>query len=81
MPNDAGHNTAGTANAGGAPARGGSTVNGDHGTVGAAGAGAGGRIDGTVTNGPAMPGDDVIRKEDAVDSKVDKKIKSICKGC
>jgi hypothetical protein len=38
----------------------------------------GGRIDGTVTQGPAMPGDAEIRAEDPV---VDKKIKSICKGC
>jgi len=28
-----------------------------------------------------MPGDDAIKAEDAQDSKVDKKIKSICKGC
>ena len=28
-----------------------------------------------------MQGDDVIRKESSEDSKVDKKIKSICKGC
>jgi hypothetical protein len=42
------------------------------------GAATGGRIDGTVTQGPAMPGDAAIRAEDAV---VDKKIKSICKGC
>ena len=38
----------------------------------------GGRIDGTVTQGPAMQGDAEIRAEDPV---VDKKIKSICKGC
>jgi hypothetical protein len=37
-----------------------------------------GRIDGTVTQGPAVPGDAEIRAEDPV---VDKKIKSICKGC
>jgi hypothetical protein len=43
-----------------------------------AGAATGGRIDGTVTQGPAMPGDAAIRAEDPV---VDKKIKSICKGC
>jgi hypothetical protein len=41
----------------------------------------GGRIDGTVTNGPSMQGDKAIRDEDAIDSKVDKKIKSICRGC
>ena len=47
-----------------------------------AGGPTGGRIDGTVTRGPAMQGDDVIRKENSPDqSKADKKIKSICKGC
>jgi hypothetical protein len=46
-----------------------------------AGGAVGGRIDGTVTQGPAMQGDDAIRAEDAPDSKVDKKVKSICKGC
>jgi hypothetical protein len=56
-------------------------ANGGHGTIGTAGSGGGGRIDGTVTNGPAMSGDKTIREEDAVDSKVDKKIKSICRGC
>jgi hypothetical protein len=45
------------------------------------GAGGGGRIDGTQTNGPALPGDQTIRQEDSADSKVDQKIKSICKGC
>jgi hypothetical protein len=51
-------------------------------TTGTAGNPAGGtstgRIDGTVTQGPSMPGDAEIRAED---SKVDKKVKSICKGC
>jgi hypothetical protein len=28
-----------------------------------------------------MHGDDAIRKESSEDSEVDKKIKSICKGC
>jgi hypothetical protein len=46
--------------------------------VNGTGAATGGRIDGTVTQGPAMPGDTAIRAEDQV---VDKKIKSICKGC
>jgi hypothetical protein len=36
------------------------------------------RIDGTVTPGPSMPGDVDIKAED---SKVDAKIKSICRGC
>jgi hypothetical protein len=82
-PNAPGTNAAGTANASGSPGNG-RTVNGGHGaigTVGNAGTGGGGRIDGTTTSGPRMQGDDVIRQEDAVDSKVDKKIKSICKGC
>jgi len=75
-----GTNTAGTANSSGGTAT--------SRTVGSAGSVTGGnraagnsRIDGTVTNGPAMPGDDVIRAEDSQDSGVDKKIKSICKGC
>jgi hypothetical protein len=38
----------------------------------------GGRIDGTVQKGPAMQGDAEISAENA---KVDKKVKSICKGC
>jgi hypothetical protein len=46
-----------------------------------AGGATGGRIDGTVTQGPTMKGDDAIRMETSEDSKVDKKIKSICKGC
>jgi hypothetical protein len=46
-----------------------------------AGGAVGGRIDGTVTQGPVMQGDDAIRAEDAPDSKVDRKVKSICKGC
>ena len=82
-PNTSGTNSAGTANSsgsastGGAP-RGSTTV----GTAGnPAGGAVGGRIDGTVTPGPAMQGDDAIREENAQDSKVDKKIKSICKGC
>ena len=39
------------------------------------------RIDGTKTNGPAAAGDNVVRKEDSQDSKADKMIKSICRGC
>ena len=38
----------------------------------------GGRIDGTTQKGPAMEGDAEISAENA---KVDKKVKSICKGC
>ena len=45
-----------------------------------AGGAMGGRIDGPVTQGPAMQSDDNVRTEDSQDSKVDKKIKSICKG-
>jgi hypothetical protein len=37
-----------------------------------------GRIDGTTQNGPAMQGDTEINAENA---QVDKKVKSICKGC
>jgi hypothetical protein len=81
--NAPGTNSAGTANssgstsAGGAPA--GSTTVGT--AANPAGGAVGGRIDGTVTSGPKMQGDDVIRAEDAQDSAVDKKIKGICKGC
>jgi hypothetical protein len=82
--NTPGTNSAGTANssgstsaAGGAP-QGSTTV----GTAGnPAGGAVGGRIDGTVTSGPPLQGDDAIRAENSQDSKVDKKIKSICKGC
>jgi hypothetical protein len=38
----------------------------------------GSRIDGTVQKGPAMQGDAEISAESA---QVDKKVKSICKGC
>jgi hypothetical protein len=79
-------NSAGTANssgsrsgtaAGRAPL--GSTTVGTAGNP--AGGAVGGRIDGTVTPGPAMPGDDAIRAEGSQDSNVGKKIKSICRGC
>jgi len=50
------------------------------GTVGAAGGG-GGRIDGTVRNGPPLPGDSTIRQETSPDSKADQSIRGICKGC
>jgi hypothetical protein len=65
---------------------GGGTGNASTGTAGTtgnrAGGAMGGRIDGTVTPGPAKPGDDVIRKENTPGhSKADKKINSICKGC
>jgi hypothetical protein len=85
-PNQPGTNSAGTADSSGSPGavaggrapRGSTTV----GTAGnPAGGATGGRIDGTVTQGPHLPGDKVIRQEDAQNSKVDKKIKSICRGC
>jgi hypothetical protein len=83
-PDTPGTNSAGTANssgststAGGAPL--GSTTVGTAGNP--AGGATGGRIDGTVTQGPAMHGDDTIRVESSPDSKVDQKVKSICKGC
>jgi hypothetical protein len=85
LNNTPGTNGAGTANSsgstsgssGGAP-RGSTTV----GLAGnPAGGATGGRIDGTVTQGPNMPGDDAIKAEDDQNSKVDKKINSICRGC
>ena len=82
--NTPGTNSAGTANSSGATSTTGRAPMGST-TVGTAGNPAGGavggRIDGTVTPGPAMPGDDTIRGESSQDSMVDKKIKSICKGC
>ena len=54
-------------------------------TVGLAGNPAGGtasgRIDGTVAKGPVLPGDDAIKAEDDQNSKVDKVVKGICRGC
>jgi hypothetical protein len=38
----------------------------------------GGRIDGTAQNGPSRRGDAEINAEN---DQVDKKVKSICKGC
>ena len=75
-----GTNTLGTANSSGSPAGSSGVVNGGHGTVGMAGQGSGGRIDGTVTSGPALPGDATIRQESTPNSPVDQKLK-ICKGC
>jgi hypothetical protein len=66
-----------TSTAGGAPL--GSTTVGTAGNL--AGGATGGRLDGTVTQGPAMQGDDTIRAESSPDSGVDKKVKSICNGC
>jgi hypothetical protein len=80
-PDAPGTNTLGTANSSGSSSSSSGVVNGGHGTIGMAGQGGGGRIDGTVTNGPALPGDETIRQETAPDSKVDQKVKSICKGC
>jgi hypothetical protein len=79
VPDVPGTNAAGTANSsrstGSTCARGSITT----GTAGnRAGGTSSGRIDGTVTFGPSMPGDAEIRAEDP---KVDQKIKSICKGC
>jgi hypothetical protein len=78
-----GTNSSGTANSSGSTSStGGAMGSRTAGTAGnQAGGATGGRIDGTVTQGPAMKGDDTIRAEDSQDSKVDKKIKSICKGC
>jgi hypothetical protein len=81
--NTPGTNSAGTANSSGSTSSGGapkgSTTVGTSGNP--AGGATGGRIDGTVTQGQPMQGDDAIRMESSQDSKVDKKIKSICKGC
>jgi hypothetical protein len=87
LNNTPGINGAGTANSSGSPSGGvaGSAPRGSMtaGTAGnPAGGATGGRIDGTVTKGgPDTPSDDVIKDEDAQNSKVDKKIKGICKGC
>lgn len=74
-----GTNAAGTAQSGGSAAPRGSI------TVGRPGNPAGGvnigRIDGTVTPGPSLDGDDQIRSETSRDSDVGRKIRSICKGC
>jgi hypothetical protein len=73
VPTAPGTNSLGTAMSTGSPG----AVNGS--TTGMAGNGTSGqRIDGTVTPGPSMPGDLEIKAED---SKVDAKIKSICRGC
>jgi hypothetical protein len=65
----------------GSPGAGSTAINGVTGPANPAGGAAGGRIDGTVTQGPRLPGDEAIKDEDAQNSKVDKKIKSICRGC
>jgi hypothetical protein len=78
-PTAPGTNALGTANSSGPPSgtatgAGGSTTT----TSGVTTGQSGGRIDGTVTPGPRMEGDAQIHAEDRA---VDKKIKSICKGC
>jgi hypothetical protein len=74
-----GTNAAGTGQSGDEPFPRGSI------TVGRPGNPAGGtnigRIDGTVTPGPSLPGDDQIRSESSKNSEADRRIKSICKGC
>lgn len=74
-----GTNAAGTAQSSGGAGPRGST------TVGRPGNPAGGvnvgRIDGTVTPGPSLQGDDQIRYETSRNSEADRKIKSICRGC
>ena len=78
VPTTPGTNSLGTANPSGSP----SAASGASGstTTGTASnrQDNGGRIDGTVTPGPSMPGDAEIRAEDP---KVNAKIRSICKGC
>jgi hypothetical protein len=81
--NAPGTNGAGTANSSGSPS-GGNADAAPRGsmTAGTAGGATGGRIDGTVTQvGPNTPSDNVIKEEDAQNSKVDKKIKGVCEGC
>jgi len=70
-----GTNSLGTAQSSGEGTRGNSR------TVGRSGAASGGRIDGTATKGPALPGDNTIRQETSPNSKADQMIKGICKGC
>ncbi len=74
-----GTNSAGTAQSSGGSGPRGST------TVGRPGNPAGGtnigRIDGTVTPGPSLQGDDQIRSETSRESEADRKIKGICRGC
>jgi len=74
-----GTNAAGTAQSSGGSGPRGSTTVGRPGNP--AGGANSGRIDGTVTSGPSMEGDDRIRAESSKNSEADRKIKSICKGC
>jgi len=69
-----GTNSLGTAQSSGGAA------GGTSGTVGASGS-RGGQIDGTVSNGPPLPGDRTIRQESSPNSKADQSIRGICKGC
>ena len=73
IPDAPGTNRLGTAISTGSPATGANRSM----TTGSA-TGRSGRIDGTVTPGPSMPGDLEIKNENA---KVDARIKSICRGC
>jgi hypothetical protein len=68
-----GTNSVGTAQSSGATS--------DLKTAGQARSNRGGRIDGTTTNGPALPGDDTIQKESSPESNADRMIKGICRGC
>jgi hypothetical protein len=70
LPNPPGTNSAGTAQPSGSSAGGGSSSV----TTGSAG----NRTGGINAQGPNTPGDAAVRAEDP---KVDKKIKSICRGC
>lgn len=72
-----GTNSAGTAQSSGGP-RGSTTVGRPGNPAGGANIG---RIDGTVTPGPSLQGDDQIRSETSRNSEADRKIKSICRGC
>ena len=73
QPNAPGTNSSGTAQSSGSSALGSGSV-----TTGSAGHRASKRVNGVDAQGPNRPGDAAIRAEDAL---IDKKIKSICRGC
>jgi hypothetical protein len=71
VPPGPGTNSAGTANSSGSSVNSGSSV-----TTGSAGSRTG--IGGTAATGPQSSGDAAI---DAEDKAIDRKLKSICRGC
>jgi len=74
VPTTPGTNSLGTAQSSGLPSGAGSTV----GAAGNRAGASGGRLDGTSEKGPTMQGDAEINAEN---TQIDKKVKSICKGC